>query len=97
MKALLSTTLVFASLMLSVATEARTLYWTGYGATPHAAVQDGSAGARRSCIQDYGIQPGVCWNAPIIQIDDYGVNLVGYDYYGNPVYQFMRRVYIAVP
>ncbi len=74
MKAILSTTLVFASLMLSISAQARTLYWTGYG-----------------------IQPGICYSAPITQIEDYGFVSTGYDYYGYPIYQYARRVYINVP
>lgn len=97
MKALLSTTLVFASLMLTMSAQARTLYWTGYGPTPQAAVQDGANGARNSCVVDYAIQPGVCYTAPITQIEDYGVVFLGYDYYGNAIYQHARRVYINVP
>lgn len=97
MKAILSTTLVFASLMLTISAQARTLYWTGYGPTPQAAVQNGASGARNSCITDYGIQPGICFSAPITQIEDYGFVSTGYDYYGYPIYQHARRVYINVP
>lgn len=101
MKAFLSTTLVFASLVLSVAAEARTIYWTGYGSTPQQAVNDGAVGVRNDCVTTKGYHPYTCSTAPISQVEHLGLvsQLIGYDYYGNPIYstQYAARVYLLLP
>ena len=85
------------SSILSSPAEARQLYWTGQGyATTSGECQanasySGEAGARNSCINDYGIQPQICDAAPIVSVQNISLTPWG------PNYTCEVRVYIYVP
>lgn len=94
-----SAVVLLASLVIGTFAQARTLYWTGqsggqtYEDCRSNAYFEGDRGARRSCVQDFGIRYGVCEQAPVSKVEDVSYN---YDYRTGWHYCSVR-VYINVP
>lgn len=94
-----SVLVLLASMVLGTVAQARTLYWTGHSSGQtyedcrSNAYYAGDRGARRSCVNDYGIRYSVCENAPVSKVEDISYN---YDYRTGWHYCSVR-VYINVP
>ena len=88
---------VTASALFAPTAQARQLYWTGQGSGQTVgqcqanAAYDGAAGARQSCINDYGISAETCYSAPIVNTQNMGVSA-----WGNSLF-CQVRVFIYVP
>lgn len=101
-KAIASALITAAGLMtFASAAQARSIYWTGYQKTMACetewscraqAAQYAEAGARQSCMDDFGIAYNTCMYAPISRTENLGM---AYDSEGGEYCQM--RVYIEVP